>query len=160
MEKARAHVALIQKHEKAPIEVQEIRQGKEPAEFWAEWGLSAPPEPGCKVAPECDFWFADIEAAEKARPKDRPAVYTMGKSKAGTNEKDEEELAKMREMKPRLYTYPKGGEFSTVFDFEDLNENSLICLCDRGKHKLYVWKGIDFEGPEAVIITEPNVGRM
>lgn len=131
--------------------MERISQGKETPEFWALWGLSSEPELKYRVNPDWDFWFADVETAEKTRPKDgRPLVYTIGRTKQMAA-KEDEELQRMRELKPRLYTYPKGQEFSTVFDFEDLTENSLICLCDKGKHRLYVWKGIDFESAEEVV---------
>ena len=104
MEKAAAHVSLLQKHEKAPAEVEQVRQGKENAAFWALWGLTADPEVKYKVNNDWDTWFADVELAEKSRPKDRPMVYSMGKAKTTTG-KEDEELLKLREMKPRLYTY-------------------------------------------------------
>jgi len=34
-------------------------------------------------------------------------------------------------MKPRLYKYPNPNESTTVFDFEDLEEEALLVLCVR-----------------------------
>ena len=149
-----AHVALLQKYEKAPAEVEVVKKGNEDAAFWTLWGLSADSEPKYKVNPEWDSWFADIEVAEKTRPKEKPMVYTMGKTKLAVV-KEDEELQKLREAKPRLYTYPNATEFVTVFDYEDLAEGSMICLCVKNKSKIYMWKGIDFEGP-----TEDEISKF
>jgi len=146
-EKANAHIALLRQYEKAPSEQEIIRQGKETPAFWEIFGLTTEPELKWKINSDWDNWFADVEVTEKTRPKEKPLVYSMGKTKLVTV-KEDEDLIKMREAKPRLYTYPNPSEFVTVFDFEDLTEGSLICLCVKSRGKLYVWRGIDFEGSE------------
>lgn len=70
-----------------------------------------------------------------------------------------ETVSEEQKMKPKLYTYPDWNEPSTVFDFEDLLEESLLILCVRAQHhlpghehdshKVYVWKGLEFDQEEA-----------
>jgi len=146
MEKAYSHIALLQKYEKASSTYEVIHQDKEDLLFWNLWGLSSPPETKYKVNPEWDDWFEDVKKAE-ARPKEHPAVYTLGRCQA-TIDEEEEELKRQREMKPRLYTYPDAEEFATVFEYDDLQGDSLICLCIKPVNKQYIWSGIDFEGGE------------
>ena len=60
---------------------------------------------------------------------------------------------------PELYCYPNWTDPTTVFDFEDLQEDSLLVLCVRAQigepghehdqHKVYVWKGHEFDEEEA-----------
>lgn len=62
-------------------------------------------------------------------------------------------------MKPKLYTYPNWNESPTVFDYDDLIEDSFLVLCVRAnvgepgheldQHKVYVWKGNEFDEEEA-----------
>jgi hypothetical protein len=64
-----------------------------------------------------------------------------------------------QKMKPKLYVYPNWTDPTTVFDFEDLQEDSLLVLCVRAQigvpgheldqHKVYVWKGNEFDEEEA-----------
>lgn len=147
MEKANSYIALLQKYEKAPATHEVVYQNKEDPFFWSLWGLSSAPEPRYRVNPQWDYWFEDAKKAEETRPKERPAVYTMGRC-LETNEREEEDLKKLREMKPRLYTYPNVEEFTTVFEFEDLAEESVVCLCIKSAKKQYIWRGIDFKGSE------------
>lgn len=93
----------MQKYEKAPSEVEIVRQGSEPKEFWSCWNLKAEPELKYQQNSDWDLWFADVELAEKNKPNEKPMVYTMNKSKQAGNGEDEE-LQKLREQKPRLYT--------------------------------------------------------
>eukprot|EP00831_Metopus_contortus_P057867 TRINITY_DN50177_c0_g1_i3.p3 TRINITY_DN50177_c0_g1~~TRINITY_DN50177_c0_g1_i3.p3 ORF type:complete len:103 (-),score=25.15 TRINITY_DN50177_c0_g1_i3:176-484(-) len=72
----------------------------------------------------------------------------MGNKFISTEKEEEEEFIKLREMKPRLYTYPDSKEFSTVFEFEDLSEDGLFCLCVKAKSKIYIYTGIDFSESE------------
>ena len=68
-----------------------------------------------------------------------------------------------QKMKPKLYTFPNWNESSTVFDFEDLTEESFLVLCVRAQinipghehdqHKVFVWKGNEFDEEENEIIT-------
>jgi hypothetical protein len=65
-------------------------------------------------------------------------------------------------MKPRLFNYPNWAESSTVFDFEDLQEDQVLVLCIRAQvgvpghehdqHITYVWRGPDFEAEEEEVI--------
>jgi len=62
-------------------------------------------------------------------------------------------------MKPKLYSYPNWTTPTTVFDFEDLQEDSLLVLCVRAQigtpgheydqHKAFVWRGSEFDEEEA-----------
>ena len=60
-------------------------------------------------------------------------------------------------MKPRLYTFPNWNESTTVFDYDDLNPDSLLVLCVRAQfnqpgheqHRVFVWKGSEFDEEEA-----------
>lgn len=36
-------------------------------------------------------------------------------------------------MKPKLYVYPNWTDATTVFDFEDLQEDTLLVLCVRAQ---------------------------
>ena len=69
----------------------------------------------------------------------------------GQPDNQDEELKRFRESKPRLYTYPNTKEFATVFEFEDLAEESLVCLCVKPKRKQYIWSGIDFNKEESEV---------
>lgn len=88
-----------------------------------------------------------MKEAEENRPKERPAVYTMGNLRA-IDEEEEEELRRERETRPRLYTYPDADKCITVFGYDDLEEKSLVSLCVMTKKKQYIWQGLDFEGTE------------
>jgi hypothetical protein len=149
MEAAQKQIGLLQQYEKAPSDVEYIKQGAESKDFWLLWNLKQDPEIKYQQNSDWDSLFADVELAEKNKPNEKPLVYTMNKSKLAPSSEDEE-LQKLREQKPRLYTYPNASEYATVFDFEDLTERSLICLCVKTKSKIYVWKGIDFEGNSEV----------
>ena len=75
-------------------------------------------------------------------------------------------------MKPRMYTYPNWNESSTVFDFDDLQEENLIVLCIRAnvgepgqehdQHKVYIWKGCEFdeEDSEEIITAQEFTQRV
>jgi len=62
-------------------------------------------------------------------------------------------------MKAKLYCYPNWNESSTVFDYDDLVEDTFLVLCVRAQHgvsghehdqhKAYVWKGNEFDEDEA-----------
>lgn len=64
-----------------------------------------------------------------------------------------------KKFKPRLFIYPNWNESSTVFDFEDLQEDALLVLCikpqfgvpghEHDQHKVFVWKGSEFDNDEA-----------
>ena len=72
---------------------------------------------------------------------------------------DRDAAAEDSKMKARLYTYPNWNESSTVFDFEDLLEDTLLVLCVRARidepghehdqNTVYIWKGPDFDDEEA-----------
>jgi hypothetical protein len=48
-------------------------------------------------------------------------------------------------MHSHLYfRYPEAKVFSTVFDMEELIEDSLLLLCLKNKNKIHVWKGPSF----------------
>ena len=87
MEKAAAHVSLLQKHEKAPAEVS--RSGKEGRR--SILGDSQRSRSEDKVNNGWDTWFADVELAEK---KAEGQTYGLlhGKSKSATGKEDEELL--------------------------------------------------------------------
>jgi len=55
--------------------------------------------------------------------------------------------------KPKLYQYPEHGQPSTVFDFDDLeNDQALLVLCARAEpdnenretDQVFVWQGFEF----------------
>ena len=57
-------------------------------------------------------------------------------------------------FKPKLYQYPEHGQPSTVFDFDDLdNDAALLVLCaraqpdneNRKEDQVYVWQGEQFQ---------------
>lgn len=68
-------------------------------------------------------------------------------------------VAKEQILKPKLYTYPNWNESMTVFDFEDLQADSLLVICIRAQigvpghehdqHKVFVWRGNEFDEEEA-----------
>ena len=66
-------------------------------------------------------------------------------------------------MKPRLYKYPNPNESTTVFDFEDLEEEALLVLCVRAQinepghehdqNRVFIWRGSQFEEEDNEIFT-------
>jgi hypothetical protein len=42
-----------------------------------------------------------------------------------------EEVDNEKQYKPRLYTYPDHQQSSTVFDFDDLQDEQMLVLCVR-----------------------------
>ena len=58
-----------------------------------------------------------------------------------------------KQFKPRLFTYPSVQESQTVFDLDDLSEESFLLLCVRAnpdeglEDELHIWHGPEFEDP-------------
>lgn len=69
-------------------------------------------------------------------------------------------------LKPKLYYYPETDKPTTIFDFEELeNQDAMLVLCvrqdpeceHRQTHTCYVWKGYAFDPeshPENSSLTE------
>lgn len=103
IEVAKKHAGYLQKYEKASNDIEYIKQGAEPSDFWLLWNLKSEPEVKYQQNSDWDVWFEDVEVAEKNKPNEKPLVYTMNKTKLAPSG-DDEELQKLREQKPRLYT--------------------------------------------------------
>ena len=68
-------------------------------------------------------------------------------------------VAQEQQMKPKLFTFPNWNESMTVFDFEDLQDDTLLVLCvkpqinepghEHDQHKVFIWRGSDFDEDEA-----------
>lgn len=65
-----------------------------------------------------------------------------------------DEVDEESKFKPRMFTYPDFKVSSTVFDYDDLADDSMIVLCvrenpndeERAKsHYLFIWTGEYFE---------------
>ena len=64
-----------------------------------------------------------------------------------------------QKYKAKLYTYPNWNKSTTVFDFEDLQDDAMLVLCVKAQHhlpgheldqhKVFVWKGNEFDEEEA-----------
>ena len=63
-----------------------------------------------------------------------------------------------KKTKPKLYKYPNWNESTTVFDFDDLEEDALLVLCKRpiygddpvkAQNKVFIWRGSEFDNDEA-----------
>ena len=74
-------------------------------------------------------------------------------------EQYKETVEEERKYKAKLYTYPNWQESCTVFDDEDLLNDTLLVLCVKAqfgpglpegadRHKVYIWRGADFEEDE------------
>ena len=101
---AKFYLSLLQQNEKASTtNVTQVKQGSEPEEFWKLWNVEIESTEKYKKNPDYDSWFIDIEDAEQKLVLEKPLVYSMDKKKMMQGGEDEEK--KMREMKPRLYTY-------------------------------------------------------
>ena len=156
-ETAAKHVTLLQTHEHASSTVEHVKQGEERKEFWQLWGLSGEPETKYRRHNDWDCWFADVEMAEKNKQLEKPMVYSMHKSQLTARAQDEE-LAQLRALKPRLYTYsldsfasyPNTMEYVTVFEYDDLAESTLVCLCVKSTDTIYLWRSPSFQASEEV----------
>lgn len=65
-----------------------------------------------------------------------------------------DQVSQEKFYKAKLYQYPEHGQPSTVFDFDDLeNEQALLVLCARAEpenenrmvEQVFVWSGYDFQ---------------
>ena len=95
-----------------------------------------------------------IDLGTANQEKKAPLVNQMAEYKDSVEQE--------KKMKPRLYTYPNWNESTTVFDFEDLQEDQVLVLCIRAmigepghehdQHRAYVWRGPDFDPEEESVI--------
>lgn len=60
MQAALNHFKLLQKNERAPQQIKTVEQGKEPQEFWGDFGLSGAPVTVYEQAGDWDHLFIDV----------------------------------------------------------------------------------------------------
>jgi len=162
---ANKYTGLLQKNEKASSTVKVIAQGEEDDQFWTLFSSSGKPESSELYGNVAEWDNLIIDLANINHVKQPPLINQMADYR---NIVEEE-----KKMKPRLYTYPNWNESSTVFDFEDLQEDSFLILCVRARidepghehdqHQVFVWKGSDFDEEEAsneVISTDEFTQRV
>ena len=154
---ALAHIKLLQTHERANSQVLEIQQGQEDDKFWQLFFLNEERPPTEQLygnMAEWDRLIIDLSAASKE--KKAPMIMQM--------QEDKNFIEEEQRMKPRLYTYPNWNESCTVFEYEDLLEESFFVLCVRADfsepghehdtHKVFTWRGNDFDDEEDKDIIE------
>ena len=77
-----------------------------------------------------------------------------------------DELSREQMFKPRLYTFPDFSKSSTVFDYDDLQqEDALMVVCvraetDTDKDRVYIWKGHEFEADNGMLTEDEFVERV
>jgi len=120
------HVQRLQEREQAPGQVLQVRQGKEPAEFWQCWGLAGPPP---NAYSEQETWSQHYPPLDSVEDQDPKAM------EESSEEIDLSERAK-------LYVYPDVAGIG-VFEDEELTEEAFVCLCH--KSQLYSWQGDNFQ---------------
>jgi hypothetical protein len=152
MDASNHHAKLLQQHEKANQEIVVIQQGKEDDRFWNLFFSSGEKPPTSSLYGSVAEWDRlIIDLATINHVMAAPVVTQMQDYKILVDEE--------KKMKPRLFTYPDWNESSTVFDFEDLLEDTYLILCVRANHsepghehdahQAYIWKGGDFDEEEA-----------
>jgi len=126
MNEARRYIKNLQKNEKAPEKIVIIEQGSEDAQFWSLFFNGKPLPPTNELYGNVAEWnnlFIDIENINFT--KAAPVVNQMQDYRDIVEEE--------QKMKPKLYVYPNWREPTTVFDFEDLQEDSFLVLCVRAQ---------------------------
>eukprot|EP00347_Sterkiella_histriomuscorum_P011735 403371304 len=138
------YIPLLQKYERAPQDWAYVNQFEEDSSFWKLFHLDAKPQRDYETLGEWNTIFLDLDKA-RMQSKKAPVVTQM---------QDYKDIVKNeKQFKPRLFTYPSVQESQTVFDLDDLSEESFLILCVRAnpdeglEDELHIWHGPDFEDP-------------
>ena len=120
------HIQRLREREQASAQVVQVKQGKEPAEFWQCWGMAGPPPNAYSEQELWSQYYPPLDSVDDQEPK------AMEES---SEEIDLSERAK-------LYAYPEVTGIG-VFEDEELTEEAFVCLCH--KDMLYAWQGDNFQ---------------
>eukprot|EP00349_Pseudokeronopsis_sp_Brazil_P011017 CAMPEP_0202978972 /NCGR_PEP_ID=MMETSP1396-20130829/85249_1 /ASSEMBLY_ACC=CAM_ASM_000872 /TAXON_ID= /ORGANISM="Pseudokeronopsis sp., Strain Brazil" /LENGTH=119 /DNA_ID=CAMNT_0049718187 /DNA_START=2679 /DNA_END=3035 /DNA_ORIENTATION=- len=78
-----------------------------------------------------------------------------------------EEVDEEQYYKPRLFVFPDAKSSTTIFDYDDLQQDQMIVVCaranpaaDREKDEIYVWMGGEFEEMEDNIAVESFIEEV
>lgn len=155
VECARKTHANLVSFERAPVNLEIVRQSHEPANFWQVLDVPIPnhefgesQKSGCdsgldsnricaneiyRINKNWNNWFLNLEEDFKIR--------------SARSQKSILAYAERNELrnKPALFVYPYYLESLFVLDLDDLTEEVFAILCDKSEQKCFIWKGSLFE---------------